>query len=189
MNAKDTSNVSIPGVVVKNLKRHPDDRGFFQEVLRAEDTIFADCNNFKQWSHSKMAKNVVKAWHYHHVQTDWWYLALGEATVALIDNREDSPSYREVNTFELDESSSVVIKIPPGVLHGLRIHSEFAHLFYITSEVYNANDEGRIPWNAQGLPFSWLKPGEEESQFTTSAKDNMCFEPTANLPKYKSDVN
>ncbi|MCB0320905.1 MAG: dTDP-4-dehydrorhamnose 3,5-epimerase family protein [Bdellovibrionales bacterium] len=151
---------NIIGVELKPLKTFPDDRGFFREVVRAEEPIFRD-GRFAQWSHSKMTQNVVKAWHFHHKQTDWWYLALGRAQVALVDNREESSTYRSVMEFVLDGSSGadpkeqVLVRIPPGVLHGLKILSDEAHLFYVTSEVYDPLDEGRIPFNSQEIPYSW----------------------------------
>ena len=67
---------TIFGVEIKELKSHPDGRGFFREVIRSTDPIFQNPtpdqsnfgqSNFGQWSHSKMQKNVVKAWHYHHI--------------------------------------------------------------------------------------------------------------------------
>ena len=75
MNA-NASHIVLEGVIVKELKTHPDPRGFFREVVRVTDPFF-EGGTFGQWSHSKMARDVVKAWHYHHVQTDWWYCPIG----------------------------------------------------------------------------------------------------------------
>ncbi len=65
----------INGVEIKELITHPDDRGFFREIIRVTDDSFAD--GFGQWSHSLMFDNVIKAWHYHKIQTDWWYVVAG----------------------------------------------------------------------------------------------------------------
>ena len=141
---------TIIGVEFKHLVSHGDERGFFREVIRDSDPFFQ--GGFKQWSHSLMAKNTVKAWHYHHLQTDWWYLGIGTIQVVLIDNREDSPTKGEKMDFRLSGQDSnkglqSVVKIPPGVLHGCKVLSDSAHLFYITSEEYDSTDEGRIPFN------------------------------------------
>ncbi|HHS97475.1 MAG TPA: dTDP-4-dehydrorhamnose 3,5-epimerase, partial [Chloroflexi bacterium] len=40
----------IHGVEVKELATHTDERGFFREILRASDPIFAE--GFAQWSHT-----------------------------------------------------------------------------------------------------------------------------------------
>ena len=150
----------IEGVVVKELKSHGDQRGFFREIVRVTDPLFAD-GVFGQWSHSKMQKDVVKAWHYHHIQTDWWYVPIGQVETVLFDNREESPTYKQKMVFKMGDSSygdgtkEVCVRIPPGVLHGLKVMSDFAHLFYITSVTYDPNEEGRFPYNDEIVPHVW----------------------------------
>ena len=39
-----------------------------------------------------MYSGVVKAWHIHKKQIDWWYVAFGRLQVALYDVREGSPT-------------------------------------------------------------------------------------------------
>ena len=154
------SQVVIEGVIVKELKTHLDPRGFFREVVRATDPFF-EGGAFGQWSHSKMARDVVKAWHYHHVQTDWWYCPIGKIQTVLFDNRPESPTYKLKMVIEMGDSSDcpgareVCVKIPPGVLHGCKVLSNQAHLFYITSETYNPQDEGRFPYNSPLVGHDW----------------------------------
>ena len=57
----------IEGVVVRNLKTHSDERGYFRELIRVTDDFFAE--GFGQWSHSLMFNGVTKAWHYHKILT------------------------------------------------------------------------------------------------------------------------
>lgn len=147
----------MKGVEVKSLISHGDDRGFFREVFRATESIF-EGGVFGQWSHSKMEKNVVKAWHYHHVQTDWWYVPFGEVKTALIDYREESPTFKEKLEINMGESNPVCVRIPPGVLHGCRVVSNVAHLFYITSHTYDPNEEGRYPYNDPEIGYDWGEP-------------------------------
>jgi dTDP-4-dehydrorhamnose 3,5-epimerase len=163
----------INGVVIKELKTHGDQRGFFREVVRVSDNFFADPSNFGQWSHSRMQKNVVKAWHYHHVQTDWWYISYGEVETALYDNRPESSTYKEKMVFKMGDSNPVCVKIPPGVLHGCRVTSDDAHLFYITSHVYDPNEEGRIPYNAPEIDHDW------GSEAIVADNDKRHFTPTS----------
>ena len=151
----EIANNEIVGVEVKELVSHPDQRGFFREVIRVSDPFFANGNNFGQWSHSKMSKDVVKAWHYHAVQTDWWYCPIGLIETVLFDNREESPTYKQKMVIRMGDASAhgaiareVCVKIPPGVLHGCKVLSETAHLFYITSVTYDPKEEGRFPFNA-----------------------------------------
>lgn len=127
-----------------------------------------------------MQKDVVKAWHYHHVQYDWWYIASGQLQVALYDNREESRTYRKKLEFKLGERSKygsdtfeACVCIPPGVLHGCRVLSPEADLFYITSQTYDPNEEGRIPFNSELIPHNW---GENA---ITAENDRKNFVPSS----------
>lgn len=168
----------IIGVEFKSLLSYGDKRGFFREIIRESDAVFTNASNFSQWSHSKMAKNTVKAWHYHHLQTDWWYIAIGLVQVVLVDNRKDSKTKGVKIEFLLSGESNegglqVVVKIPPGVLHGCKVLSPQAHLFYITSRIYDPNDEGRIPFNSPLVSHSW----GNESELIVADNDKKEFVP------------
>src|SRR5689334_5932320 len=108
----------IDGVAIKQLVRHPDERGFFEEMIRKTDEFFAE--GFGQVSHSFMVEGVVKAWHIHKTQIDWWYVARGKIKAALYDTREGSKTYKELNEYVIggEEPDNKIIKIPPGVAHG-----------------------------------------------------------------------
>ena len=146
----------IEGVVFKDLVTHPDERGFFRELIRVTDDFFAE--GFGQWSHSLMYPGVIKAWHIHYKQVDWWYVPIGVLKVALHDLRPESPTYRQTMEFLLGEDQPArVVRIPPGVAHGCKVISGPAHLFYVTSRVYDPADEGRIPHDDPEIGYDWLK--------------------------------
>jgi dTDP-4-dehydrorhamnose 3,5-epimerase len=141
----------LEGVEIKRLVTHSDERGFFREVIRETDGFFG---RFGQWSHSLMYPGTAKAWHIHQRQTDWWY-CIGALKVALHDLREGSATRGQTMTFLMGEShGSVCVKIPPGVAHGCRA-LELTHLLYVTSNVYDPSDEGRIPHDDPGIAFDW----------------------------------
>lgn len=167
----------ITGVEFKQLKTFTDDRGFFRELIRHNDPFFT--GGFAQWSHSKMGRNTVKAWHFHHRQIDWWYVGIGVIQTVLYDAREESPTYQRKMEFILGDADednralSAVVRIPQGVLHGCKVLTDTAHLFYITSETYNPDDEGRLPFNTPDVPHSW----GDESQLIVAANDRHKFIP------------
>lgn len=146
----------IDGVAIKDLVTHTDERGFFREIIRVTDDFFTE--GFGQWSHSLMYAGVVKAWHVHKVQVDWWYMACGLLKVALHDTRPESPTYRETMKILLgDNQPARVLRIPPGVAHGCKAINGPAHLFYVTSKVYDPSDEGRIPYDDPAIGYDWLQ--------------------------------
>ena len=149
----------IDGVIVKKLVTHADERGFFREIIRVADDFFSE--GFGQWSMSRLYQGVIKAWHIHKKQVDWWYVHSGVLKVALYDTREDSPTYRELMELLMgDNQPAQVLRIPPGVAHGCKCISGPADLFYITSRVYDPDDEARIQYDDRQIGYDWLKPTE-----------------------------
>jgi dTDP-4-dehydrorhamnose 3,5-epimerase len=147
---------TIEGVTIHQLARHADDRGYFEELIRSTDAFFGE--GFGQLSHSKMFPGVVKAWHIHKTQIDWWYVAFGRLRVALHDLRDGSPTWGTTQELQMgDDLPPIILKIPAGVAHGCRAIGETpAHLFYVTSCIYNPEEEGRIPHDDPGIGYDWL---------------------------------
>jgi dTDP-4-dehydrorhamnose 3,5-epimerase len=145
----------IDGVVIKELATHPDERGFFRELIRATDPFFAE--GFAQLSHSLMHPGVAKAWHIHKTQVDWWYVPVGVLKVALYDMRPDSPTSGVLQElFMGDDHGHSILKIPAGVAHGCKAIGGTAHLIYVTSNVYDTAEEGRIAHDDPGIGYDWL---------------------------------
>ena len=146
----------IEGVVITPLTTHADERGFFREVLRASQ--MQSQQRFGQWSHAVSYEGVVKAWHVHKIQTDWWYCVTGVLRVGLCDRREGSSTYNETMDFLAgDNQTAQVIEIPPGVAHGYKVIQGPVHFMYITSHEYNPDDELRIAHDDPSIDFDWLK--------------------------------
>ena len=146
----------IDGTLIKELVRHPDERGFFEEVIRVSDPFFAE--GFGQLSRSLMHEGVVKAWHIHKTQIDWWYVVSGTIKTALHDRREQSPTHKQTDEFTMGEQGrDIVLKIPAGVAHGLKVVKGPAHLIYVTSRAYSKEEEGRIPYNDPSIGYDWVQ--------------------------------
>lgn len=147
----------IDGVKVKKLKVIPDERGFLMEMLRSDDDIF---QNFGQVYLSVAFPGVVKGWHYHKKQTDYFTVIKGMAKVVLYDNRDDSPTHAEINEFFMGELNPILIVIPPFMLHGIKgIGNEPAYLINCPTETYNYDqpDEFRLPPHSDEIPYDWAR--------------------------------
>jgi dTDP-4-dehydrorhamnose 3,5-epimerase len=144
----------IEGVMIKDLVTHADNRGYFREVIRVTDSIFSE--GFGQLSHSLVHRGVIKAWHAHKYQGQWNYVASGLLRVALYDNREDSSTYRELMEFLVgDNQIPKVYYFPAGVLHGYKCVDGPMNIFYLTSGVYDIDDEVRISHDNPEINFDW----------------------------------
>ncbi|MDO8613479.1 MAG: dTDP-4-dehydrorhamnose 3,5-epimerase family protein [Dehalococcoidia bacterium] len=145
----------IQGVEVKQLTPRADERGFLMELLRSDDSIFT---KFGQCYVSMNYPGVIRAWHWHKKQDDFFVVMKGMIKVGLYDMREGSPTRGEVGEFYLGDNNNIMLKIPVGVVHGYKtVGTEPSLLINFPSEVYNPQepDEYRLPWNTDQIPFDW----------------------------------
>lgn len=150
----------IDGVKVRKLRFIPDERGYLMEILRSD---WEEYEKFGQVYVTAAYPGVVKAWHYHKLQTDHFVCIHGTAKVALYDGREDSPTYREVNEFFVGERNPCLIKIPPLVMHGFKgVGQDVALIVNVPTELYDYDepDEYRLPFDTDEIAYDWaLKQG------------------------------
>jgi dTDP-4-dehydrorhamnose 3,5-epimerase len=145
----------IDGVVTKPLKRNSDERGFLMEILRSDDEVY---EKFAQVYISLNYPGVIRAWHYHLKQTDFFAVVKGMAKVVLFDARKGSPTQGEVNELFLGDNNNMLLRIPIGVYHGYKtIGTEPTLLLNFPTELYDtaAPDEFRVPYNSPDVPYNW----------------------------------
>jgi dTDP-4-dehydrorhamnose 3,5-epimerase len=145
----------IDGVKTKKLMVIPDDRGRLAEMLRSDDNLFL---KFGQCYMTTTYPGVVKAWHYHKIQTDNFVVVSGMFRVALYDTREESPTRSEINDFFIGDHNPMLLQIPPGVYHGWKNIGEHEGIVVnISTELYNYDepDEYRLPHNTEEIPYNW----------------------------------
>lgn len=145
----------IEGVEVKHLKVIPDERGWLMEILRSDDKIFV---KFGQIYVSTVYPGVIKAWHYHKIQTDFLTIIKGMGKLVLYDSRKNSPTYKKIMELFIGEKNPLIVKIPPLVYHGVKgIGNEVVYMLNCPTEPYNHQnpDEYRLPPNTPGIPYSW----------------------------------
>lgn len=145
----------IDGVLIKQLKAHADERGFLMEMLRSDDEIF---EQFGQAYVSLNYPGVIRAWHYHKKQSDFWVVPKGMVKAVMFDSREDSPTKGEVQEVFLGENNRILLKIPVGVMHGYKtIGVEPSLLINFPTQPYNPKDpdEYRVPFDSGEIPYNW----------------------------------
>lgn len=121
---------------------HADDRGWSLMGL------FAGILTGGQINFSVQYPGVVKAWHRHWKQTDYWFVATGMLKVGIM-----SDDGRHWLTFTGERNPGILL-IPPRLWHGATpVGQGESSLFYYVSEIYNPAepDEYRQPpdwrWN------------------------------------------
>lgn len=145
----------IEGVIIKQLRVIPDERGRLMEILREDDEIF---ERFGQVYMTTNYPGVIKAWHYHKKQSDNVTCVKGMIKLVLHDPREESPTKGQTDEFFMGEHRPLLVHIPPLVYHGWKCISETESLVVNTvTQVYNYEnpDEHRRPWDDPEIGYDW----------------------------------
>jgi dTDP-4-dehydrorhamnose 3,5-epimerase len=145
----------ISGVKVRQLRLIPDDRGWLMELLR---TDWEEYEKFGQVYVTTCYPGVVKAWHYHKGQTDYFACLSGSAKVVLYDARDDSPTKGMINEFIIGTLNPLLVKIPRLVYHGFAaVGNETAVIINLPTALYNYQkpDELRVPYDDPAIPYRW----------------------------------
>jgi len=147
----------IDGVKIKKLKVIPDGRGRLMEILRSDDEAF---EKFGQVYMTTAYPGVVKAWHYHKLQSDNFTCVKGKVRFALYDPRENSPTYKMVNDFLISPDEPLLLHIPPVIYHGFKcVGDEEAIVINNVTMPYNHKnpDEYRVDAYDNDIPYDWKR--------------------------------
>ena len=148
----------IDGVSIVDLKRFPDDGGSMTELGRLSDGIHQALPGFavRQVNYSEIEPGAIKAFHLHARQTDVWFVPPKDrCLIVLADVRQGSKTEGMTMRFMLGAGMSRLVRIPPGVAHGVRnLGPATAAIIYFTDLHFSPDpaecDEGRLPWDHLG---------------------------------------
>ena len=144
--------------MIKDVKKidliaHVDDRGYLIEILRANDDYFTKFGQV--YLVGNFARGIIRAFHKHNILWDFFFISHGSAKFIFVDDRENSPTYKEVNTFVISSRNPSLLVVPPGVYHGWMSLEDDTQLISTASEVYNREnpDEVRVPPDSLGVEW------------------------------------
>jgi len=107
----------IKDVIIKNLEKYSDDRGWLTEVFRRDELNFDPAMGYVSLTNP----GVIRGPHEHVYQSDCFiFLGPGSFELHLWDRRENSATKGEVMTIEVGENSPTLVVVPPGVVHGYK---------------------------------------------------------------------
>ena len=146
---------AVDGVVVKEIARHKDERGYFAELMKKGEPGF---HRIEQTSYSLSLPGVIKAFHFHDY-FETWVVLQGEAQLVIHDTRPDSSTFGATQVIYAGESHPLVVTIPPKVAHGYRVLGERSvGMLYHAEEAYDPGRKdqiGNIPHNSPEIGFDW----------------------------------
>ena len=109
----------IKGVVVRKLKRFPDDRGWLTELFRKDEL---DAEFLPAMAYiSSTNPGVTRGPHEHWDQADYFcFIGPSNFKLRVWDNRKNSETFGSMMTMVVGEDNPAAVLIPAGVVHGYR---------------------------------------------------------------------
>ncbi len=109
----------IKDVVIKDIKKYVDERGWLAELYRndeLEESIFPQMSYI-----SLTVPGIKRGPHEHKYQTDYFcFIGPSDFKIILWDNRKGSPTYLNKTTLFLGEGRPSALIVPPGIVHAYK---------------------------------------------------------------------
>ena len=148
----------IEGVIIKPLRKIPDERGYIAHMLRCDDPIF---ENFGEIYFSAVYPGVIKGWHLHKEMTLNYAVIQGMIKLVLYDDREDSTTRGHLIELFLGDENYCLVKIPPKIWNGFKgIGNKTAIVANCATLPHDSNEIVRLDPFSDKIPYDWsLKNG------------------------------
>lgn len=144
---------NIQGVVVKQLRKIPDERGCIYHMLRCDDPLF---EKFGEIYFSIVYPGVIKGWHLHHKITLNYAVIRGMIKLVLYDDRTDSPTQGNLVELFPGEENYCLVKIPPGIWNGYKgIGTSPAIVANCATLPHDPQEMKRLGPFSDKIPYNW----------------------------------
>ncbi len=144
---------SIDGVVVKSLKKIPDERGTIMHMLRADDSLFRE---FGEVYFKRAIPGAINGWHIHRVMTVNYAVPIGMIKLVMFDMREGSQTRGILTEDFIGEDNYVLVSIPPGVANGYKAYeTKDALVVNCATHVHTPDEMIRIDPFSPDIPYDW----------------------------------
>ncbi len=143
----------IDGVKMIPLKKICDERGMIMHMLRSNDPHF---EQFGEIYFSTAYPEVVKGWHEHTKQVQFYAVVYGMIKLVLYDNRQNSPTYKELMELFIGEDNYQLVRIPTGVINGYKaIGLKTAILANCATLPHQPDEMLRYEPHGDKVPYKW----------------------------------
>lgn len=149
---------SIEGVVIVELRKFEDERGYFMETYKRPDFVKGGIDvNFIQDNQSASKKGVLRGLHFQKQfpQSKLVRVVSGKVFDVAVDLRKNSPTFGHWEGVVLSSDNHRQFFIPKGFAHGFLVLSDYAEFCYKCDDVYHPNDEGGILWSDEAIGIDW----------------------------------
>jgi len=152
----------IEGVYLFEPTPHADERGFFSRTFDREvvASVGIDPDGFAQDSLSRSRKGVVRGMHLRGGAGEAKLVRCSHGAIfdVVVDLRPDSPTFRNVKTFELSGDTQVSVYIPAGCAHGFQSLTDISDVSYRIDRPHDPSEDITISYKDPELDISWPLP-------------------------------
>lgn len=149
----------IEGVYLFEPTPHADERGFFSRTFDREvvASVGIDPDGFAQDSLSRSRKGVVRGMHLRGGAGEAKLVRCSSGAIfdVVVDLRPDSPTFRNVKTFELSGDTQVSVYIPAGCAHGFQSLTDISDVSYRIDRPHDPSEDITISYKDPELDISW----------------------------------
>jgi dTDP-4-dehydrorhamnose 3,5-epimerase len=160
----ETTETSLPGVLILKPRFIEDHRGFFMESYnQREMAAIGVRHHFVQDNHSRSHRGVLRGLHYQlgRSQAKLVRVTRGRVFDVVVDIRRGSPTFAHWTGHELSDENRWMLFAPEGFAHGFLVLSEVAEFQYKCSDFYSPDDERGIAWDDPTIGIRWPLDGLE----------------------------
>ena len=158
----------IAGALLFKPTPHVDERGFFCRTFDAEALRAAgiDPAAFVQDSLSRSARGVVRGLHVRRGDGEAKLVRCSHGAIfdVVLDLRPASPTYRNLESFQLRDDEQVSLYVPAGCAHGFQALTETTDVSYRIDRAHDPAEDVSIAFDDPELAISWPLPVAAMSQ-------------------------
>ncbi|MFJ9783978.1 dTDP-4-dehydrorhamnose 3,5-epimerase family protein [Amycolatopsis sp. NPDC101161] len=149
----------IEGAYLFEPTPHGDQRGFFSRTFDRDvvASVGIDPDGFVQDSLSRSRKGVVRGMHLRGGAGEAKLVRCSHGAVfdVVVDLRPDSPTFRNIKTFELSGETQVSVYIPAGCAHGFQSLTDPSDVAYRIDRAHDPSEDITISYKDPELDISW----------------------------------
>jgi dTDP-4-dehydrorhamnose 3,5-epimerase len=153
---------SLDGVLVFVPRPHRDGRGFFTRTFDADIAAAhgVDPLAFVQDSQSRSEGGVLRGLHGRSGRGEAKMVRCARGAIhdVVVDARPDSPTFGHSEAFRLDDELFWHLYIPPGMLHGFQVLSEYADVCYRIDRPHDPTEDLSVRYDDPELAIRWPLP-------------------------------
>jgi dTDP-4-dehydrorhamnose 3,5-epimerase len=143
----------IKDVLIDPLKVIADDRGAVMHMIRSDAPYF---KQFGEVYFSIVNAGVVKGWKLHKEQTQFFAVPSGNIKLVLMDYREGSDTFKEIQEIIIGEDDYKLVKIPVGVIYGFQsLNNQKAMIANCADIPHSKGEAQAFDLNDSNIPYVW----------------------------------